>query len=330
MKSKDEDYTDFLGTIAYKRYREEKYHKGQQKFSTFFLKIAISQQNPSAKIELTNLAKMYQEPGNFKQALDCYKILYFNDKASLQLMLNQMLYKAVEQNNLKNVNFMIKEGADLAIKTSASGIGSLIYPDLLPSMMPENGLLHLACKKNYPQMVELLLSLGLALFDTNRFSKTPREINEVCFDQAWMQINSKANANTIDAFCEMMNITKYAYNQLTEQAEKSLILNTIKDKYLELLEKDSNESLIKSYTAISGYPDSPTIEDIIIHAFKNMNRLNSASLGMFSVENRTLRALKDLGWVCKGNSLSAYAPKQFKEAFDLLYPKDMPKNNSWF
>ncbi len=349
MKSKET--SDILANTSYRRYREEKYKSGQQKFSKFYLKLAVINENPAAKQELINLGNMYQKAGNYKQAIECYKILHFNDKKGFKSKLDLMLYQAVENSNLENVRFMIQSGANLKIQSKLSessphGIGDFLYPDLPSSIMPGHGLLHLACYKDNVQMVNLLLNLGAPLFEKNRFNKTPRDANENCFDKAWLMMHNEmlyksgllyfmaidegipllpkniceqVAENLIKSTCEKLNISMNTYKQLTEQAEISLILNSIQDKYLELWENDQSQALFKSYSVVSGYPNSPTIQDIIANAFKNVNQFYSSTLNLFRQEDRTLRALKELNYITKDNQLNDAAPQKFKEEFNLIY-----------
>ncbi len=345
MQSKYES-TDILSLISYRRYREEKYNNGKQNFAKFSLKLAIINENPASKLELMNMGTMFQKAENYKQAIECYKILHFNDKKGFQSRLDLMLYQAVEKNDLTNVLFMVRSGANIKINSKHStnnGIGDLLYPDLPPSIMPGQSLLHIACHKDNPEMVKLLLTLGVPLFEKNRFNKIPREVNKDCFDKAWVEMHYEGlyksflvflissdkssiipsqvavniTENLINLACENLNISLESYQQITKNAMKSLILSSIQDKYLEILQKDESQAFFKS--PVVGLPNLPTLKDVISNAFKNVNQFYSSALGLFRQEDRTLRALKELNFITEDNQLSNSAPNQFKDEFKKVF-----------
>ena len=339
MYGKDE--TDSLiGRIAFDSYRTGKHKRGLN-FFTFHLKLAVINGNQETIHELAHLAKMFQRIGNYQAALDCCKIVHFNNVKGLKSMLSLMLFFAVEHSALDNADFLIKAGA--SCEESIISIEEAIYPDLLPSMMPGNSALHVACYKNNPQMVKLLLTYGNCIFEKNRFQKTPRDVNPICFDTAWLSMHNDVlhkayllvlalevafipdivlpiACNLIEMqikkTCQKLAISLETYQQLTDQSQAidSLILEAIENQYVELWEEE------RSYISLSRFPLSPTIADIISHAFKNVNQLYSGVLGLFRQEDRTLRALKALNYITKENTLDDSAPERFKEEFNLLFP----------
>lgn len=337
MYEKEDEKDNLIGRIAYDRYRTGKHKKGLQ-FFNFHLKLAVINENQDAIHELIHLAKMYQRIGNYQAALTCCKIVNFNDARGFSSMLDLLLFFAVDNNNLDNAHFLIKEGATCAQPIST--MEASIYPDLLPSMIPGNSALHVACQKNNPQMVKLLLTSGNALFEKNRFQKTPRDVNPNCFDTAWLSMHNEIIhkaylvvlaldlafvpyitlpivSNLIEmqirTTCQTLGISPETYKKLTDQ--DSLIIDAITNQYAELWENE------KSYFSLNRFPvNSSTIKDLILHAFKNVDQYYSSALGVFRQEDRTLRALKALNYITQENTLDDSAPNKFKEVFNSLYP----------